>query len=73
MQINSAAQSPCELGIIVIPILQKIGIEAWGEIGLDKSSLEPLGELGSLSSQVPALISVMLFTPWIEKCIGNEE
>lgn len=26
--INSAAQSPCELGTIVIPILQKIGIEA---------------------------------------------
>lgn len=72
MLINSAVQSPCET--VVIPILQSVGIEVCGEIGLDKGFLEPQGELGSWRSQIPALISVMLFFfPWIEKYFGNEK
>lgn len=73
MLINSAVKSPCELENVVIPILQSVGIEVYGEIGLDKGFLEPQGELGSLRYQIPALISVMLFPSWIEKCIGNEK
>lgn len=46
MLINSAVQSPCELETVVIPILQSVGIEVCGEIGLDKGFLEPQGELG---------------------------
>jgi len=42
-----------------------------GEIGLDKGSLEPGGELGSLNSQIPTPIPVVLI--WIEKCPGNEK
>lgn len=73
MIINSAVQSPCELETVVLPILESVGIEVCGEIGLDKGFLEPQGELGSWRSQIPALISVMLFPPWIEKYIGNEK